>query len=277
MSNVNGAIATSTGKNSWQIVAVIFGFAAPLGYGAAYLREWGFCNVFGIPTEFIQLDITTILIAITSGFGVLLFFYWIAEYFYGLAKQERLQKSPLGYRVVFSGLGLMFLSGFLVLFPSLTDIWLLAVGFLVLFMSIMFLMPLYTQRKIHGYINKLEAQDRKTRETPMLLDYFVKSNTGAIIFILIIFVILFLGAMFLNGYNMARGQTDFLVPSTHQNSIVLRIYGNNLICAPLNVKTKEVEKSFFIIKLDDEPRPQLNLVKLGPLKSPKIWTLNSQD
>jgi hypothetical protein len=277
LSDINNATTISTGKNSWQIVAVIFGFAAPLGYGAAYLREWGFCIVFGIPTEFIQLNITTILITITSGLGFLLFFYWIAENFYKLTKQERLKTSPMGYRVVFSILGFMFLSYFLVFFPSLTDIWLLIAGFFVLMIAIMFVVPLYTQRKIHGYINKLEAQDRTTRETPMLLDHLVKSNTGAIIFVVIIFVILFLGGMFLNGYNMARGQTDFLVPSTHQDSIVLRIYGNNLICAPLNGKTKEVEKSFFIIKLDDEPRPQLNLMKLGPLKSPKIWTLNSQD
>jgi hypothetical protein len=277
LSDINGSITTSTGKNSWQIVAIIFGFAAPLGYGAAYLREWGFCIVFGIPIELIQLNITTVLIAITSGLGVLFLFYLIAEYFYKLAKQERLQKSPMGYRLVFSLLGLMFLSFFLILFPSLIDIWLIGVGFFVLFISIMFLMPLYTQRKIHGYINKLEAQDRITRETPMLLDYFVKSNTGATIFVIIIFVILFLGAMFLGGYNMAKGQTDFLVPSTHQDSVVLRIYGDNLICAPLNIETKEVEKTFFVIKLDDEPRPQLNLVKLGPLTSPKIWAPKSQD
>ena len=44
-------------------------------------------------------------------------------------------------------------------------------------------------------------------------------------------------------------------------------------CAPW----ESSRPSTFVIKLDDEPRPQLRLVRLGPLTSPKIWMSKTQD
>jgi hypothetical protein len=277
LSNASGAVTTDTVRNSWQTVAVLFGFIAPIGYGAAYLREWGFCSVFGIPTELIQLNITTVLIAITSGVGALFLLFWLADIFYTLSQQRKLKNfGPIKLRLSFDLLSLILFGCFVALFPPIIDAWPLLVLFLVILIFTQFVAPLITQRQIPSYKGKLEAQDRVVRETPVLLDYFIK-RAGITIVSLGILLVLFLGAMFFVGYNMAQRQTDFLVPSTHQDSVVLRIYGDNLICAPFDIKTKEVEKTFFIIKLDDEPRPQLCLVRLGPLTSPKIWISKTQD
>ena len=262
---------------NWQTVATIFGLAAPVGYGAAYLREWGFCSAFGIPLEFIQLNITTVLIAITSGIGVLFFLLWIADLFYTLSQQRKMKAfGPIQRRIYFDVLLLIVFGGLWALFPPLQYFWPLLVYFLVFILSAQFLSPLIAQRQVPGYTKKLEAQDRMERETPILLDYLIE-RAGMATVIIGILVVLFMASMFFVGYNEADKQTDYLIPLTHQDSIVLRIYGNNLICTPFNIKTKEVEKTFFVIKLDDEPRPQLRLTQLGPLKSPKIWTLKAQN
>lgn len=279
LSSINSAITTNTVRNgrNWQTAAVLFGLAAPIGYAAAYLREWGFCSVFGIPIEFIQLNITTVLIAITSGVGVLFLLFWFADLFYTFSQQRKLKNfGPIRRRLSFDLLVLSFFGCFLALFPPLIDGWPLLVYFLVILIFIQFVMPLITQRKITGYISKLETQDRVEREAPVLLDYFIK-RAGITIISLGILVLLFLSVMFVVGYNTAVRQTDFLVPSTNEDLVVLRIYGENLICAQYDIETREVYKTFIVIKLDDEPRPQLRLVRLGPLTSPEIWIPKAQD
>lgn len=268
--------AVSNGRN-WQTIALLFGLAAPIGYAAAYLREWGFCSVFGIPVEFIQLNITTVLIAITSGVGVLFLLFWFADLFYILSQQNKLKNfGPVRRRLFFDLLVIIILGFLLALFHPLIDAWPLLVYFLVVLIFIQFVMPLITQRKIKGYICKLETQDRIERETPVLLDYLIK-RAGIAIISLGIVVLLFLSVMYLVGHNTATTQTDFLVPSTNEDLVVLRIYGDNLICAPYDMETREVYRTFTVIKLDDEPRPQLYLVRLGPLTSPEIWIPKAQD
>lgn len=276
---MNGDNTTDTMKNgwNWQTAAALFGLAAPIGYGAAYLREWGFCSVFGIPTELIQLNVTTVLIAITSGVGALFLLFWLADLFYTISQQGKLKKfGPIRRRLSFDVLVLIFFSFLFALFPPIRDVWPLLVYFLVLLIFAQFGAPLIAQRQIRGYIGKLEAQDQVERETPALLDYFIK-RVGITIVSFGILLLLFLGVMFCVGYNTAVNQTDFLVPSTREDSVVLRIYGDSLICATFNIETREVDKTFTIIKLDDEPRPQLRLVRLGPLTSPKIWIPKAQD
>lgn len=269
LSNTNGW--------NWQIVAALFALATPIGYLAAYLREWGFCSVFGIPVELIQPNITTILIAITSGLGVLFFLFWFADLFYTFSQLRKLKDfGPVRRRLSFDLLVIILFFFLLVVFPPLRVGWPVLVYFLVMLIFIQFVAPLISQRKITGYRNKLETQDRTERETQILLDYIIK-RAGITIVSLGIIVALFLCSMLAVGYNTAVTQTDFLVPSTNQNLVVLRIYEDNLICAPYDIKTKEVEKTFIIIKLNDEPRPQLSLVRLGPLTSPNIWTPKPQD
>lgn len=266
-----------TQRSSWQTVATLFGLAAPISYGAAYLRESGFCSVFGVPYEFIQLNTTTMLIAITSGVGVLFFLYSFADMLYTLSQEGKQKKSgPVRRRVYFNLFSLIFLGFLSALFSPLRQTWPLMLPFLIAFVLAQFVAPLITQRHVRGYVNKLEAQDRLEKESPVLLDYLIRrAGITAVSFGLLL--VLFLCTMFFVGYNAAERQTDFLVPSTHQNWVVLRIYGDNLICAPFDLKAKEVEKTFSIIKLGDEPRPQLRLVKLGPLVSPKIWMPKTQD
>lgn len=129
-----------------------------------------------------------------------------------------------------------------------------------------FLAPFTTQKKVKGYRNKLQAQyESNVKQTDPLIATIEKYvGTWALVIVLIIGFTLTMA--YIDGRAHAMGQRDFLVSSTNENSVVLRVYGGNLICAPLDVKDKETSTAFFVIKLDDEPRPVLFLTSVGPLR-----------
>jgi hypothetical protein len=68
----------------------------------------------------------------------------------------------------------------------------------------------------------------------------------------------------------ATKQEEFLVTNTKPELVVLRIYGDNLICAPFDRKTGEVEESFSVLKNTGDPNLSLRFEKLGNLHIPEI-------
>ena len=277
MSEANGENTSSAASTTWQAVGALFGLVIPIGYAAAYFKEWGYCVFFGIPLDLIKLDITNILITITYGVGVIFFIFWFAELFYTVSQRIKLKNfGPIKRRISFDILFLFLLAFFFTYYRGMLYTWPLAALLLILVLYSQFVAPLIIQGKISSYSNKLEAQDRLEMKTQLPLDYFVK-RTGITIVSLGTLLGLFLIAMMWIGINTAEMQRNFLVPSTNESSVVLRIYGDTVICAPFDIKTKEVEKTFFIIRLDDESRPEFRLYRLGPLTSPKIWVPISQD
>jgi hypothetical protein len=100
--------------------------------------------------------------------------------------------------------------------------------------------------------------------------------TLAVVVILAILLLLaILPLAFLVGRGEAMSQQDFLVtftnPSMPPDTVVLRIYGDKMVCASFDFEKREVTKTFFVLKLDDEPRPKIYLAKVGPLKVKSVW------
>lgn len=70
------------------------------------------------------------------------------------------------------------------------------------------------------------------------------------------------------GGALAANEKQFLTTnsSASQEMVLLRVYGDNLILAPLNRNTKEVQMSFTILGVSDL-KTALTLEEVGPLKS----------
>jgi hypothetical protein len=135
----------------------------------------------------------------------------------------------------------------------------------VYFVLLLFVGPLWTRRNVTGgYIAKLAAQDEADRQTPYPLT-FITRHVGWTTIGILFFVLLLLSLSYLSGENTATRQEYFLAPSTNENSVVLRIYGDELICTQLDKQSNKPNGKLFILKLDDEPRPVLSLQKVGPL------------
>lgn len=63
----------------------------------------------------------------------------------------------------------------------------------------------------------------------------------------------------------ATNQRDYLVPASAPTTVVLSHFGETLVVAPFDRSTKEVEPSFWIIKIGEDPKLLLRWESVGPL------------
>jgi len=64
----------------------------------------------------------------------------------------------------------------------------------------------------------------------------------------------------------AKWKQEFLVPVSSPDSVVLSSFGEYLIVAPFDRKTKAVERSFSILKKGEDPKLLLRWELVGPLR-----------
>lgn len=263
MQNTTKTQSSSETRGFWIWQGIIVAASPVIGYGLAFVYELGFCQVFDIPTEFITLNLTSVFIAAGSLIGIVLILYWFAELFLMLVPAR---KPPLFRELVFLLILLLFNLGFIILWWGMWERVIYVIFTLIFFAMLLFVFPLITQKGKGSYIEKLQAQRKRDLETPMVIfESFVRligRKTFLIIFVLVCLVFF----SYIAGDAKAIKQEEFLIPSTYPQAVVLRIYGENMICAPFDGEKKEIQKSFFIIRMTDEPRPMLQLQKIGPLR-----------
>ena len=114
-----------------------------------------------------------------------------------------------------------------------------------------------------GYRNRLIAQDKANVATNPI--NYIERYIGRSLVIIVLLLLPWVLLPYFNGETDASEQQDFLVPSTYQNSVVLRIYGDNLICAELDPQGTKLTDRFFTMSMDDEPKPYLSLQEIGRL------------
>ena len=259
-----------TSRNHWQWLGILVTIGPVVGYLMAFLREWGYCTFFGIPSSFIRLDTTNILLGVGEGLGLALVgLFCVAIYHEVKSEPTSKVSGPLRQRLwlILS----LFAISFYLVFRYGLPLYLLASCFAAAFVFLLleFSVVVTKYRNVKGWRAKYEEQDKPIPKD--ITRDFLQQRFGRGVYIIIFFAFFLLLGAYLGGFLPASTQKDFLVPSTNPNTVVLRVYGDNLICAHLANETKGnktnvvVEKSFFILKLDDEPRPILNLTRVGPL------------
>jgi hypothetical protein len=135
---------------------------------------------------------------------------------------------------------------------------------IVIFLQLLF--PLITQRG-RKYIDKLEAQDGVEEQ---FTDCYVIIRNKFGNDSLLILLILILGSLIAQtaGSAEALNQKEFLVTNTIPEMVVLRIYGDNMICVPFNRSTGEIEQNFTVLKTTGESGLVLKLEDIGQLHLP---------
>jgi len=71
------------------------------------------------------------------------------------------------------------------------------------------------------------------------------------------------------GRAIALNQSEFLVITTSSEMVVLRAYGDKLLCAPFDRTKKEVKRTFSILKIAEDSNLKLSLEEVGPLHMEK--------
>jgi hypothetical protein len=274
--------------NRWVLEGIVVAAVPTLGYTFAFAYELGFCSKFAIPIELIKVELSSVFLACA---GVII----IISLIFGIANLSFIVAQPKSFGPISRGLirlspVLALLPLYLWIFPTQWKMLILIAGVVVLFVLLEFGFPLLThkarssaarkrvrqeqpktplfesppaQNQKMTYREKLESQEEYETQVKTIFNYLGKPvNIGILAF-------WFVGLLFLISYGLgstlATRQTAYLIPSTYENSVVLRIYGNNAICTKVVRETGEVNKSFFVIDISSAPSTVFKLEKIGPL------------
>jgi hypothetical protein len=249
---------------------IILALASASAYLFAYLYEIGYAIIFKIPESLISVSPTAILTFGAILISIFLLFVPIANLFLMIVfarAHPALQRAIIPVILLFTFLIIeIFLFG-----PSN---WLYWIGFLILFVYILYLQlifPLITQRS-KTYTSKLEGQEKTEQQ---FADSFVilRNRFGKDSVIIVMVFMIGLSISVSAGMGEAIQQKNFLVTNTTPELVILRIYGDNLICVPFDKNTGEYEPSFSIIKNTGETGLILRLENLGQLHLPKNNTV----
>jgi hypothetical protein len=121
-----------------------------------------------------------------------------------------------------------------------------------------FLGPLITHRGGGNYREKLLADDA---QLPGLL---AGLGVGKEVIILGIALLLMVSLSYLEGTKLATTQKEYLVPASYPGYAVLRVYGDNIICAAYT-GDGQVKKEFIIIGQRQMKAESYSLLPIGPL------------
>jgi hypothetical protein len=259
----------------WQ--AILIGILSTAGYGLAYVHELGVSGVFGIPQDFIVLNLTTILITIgevlavgTGTLGVI----GMAYLFSLSVKDEKWRRIVHGSILIF--ILIAFILALLIRYPSVWPEMVLIAPMILFYVFVGFVLPIFRQRGVRGYRQKLKAQDEFERKSLEPVRDFVSRRFGARFFLAMIIGVLLLGFIFLaayfSGVGGARSQEKFLVTSTTPQLVALREYGDNLICAQFDRDEKLFARQLVVLRAGANPELVLRLERLGPLKMGELVT-----
>lgn len=240
---------------------IIIATIPAIGYWIAFLFEYGYCNYFNIPLTFMEISIQNIMIAIIGLLGLLAIILNFAIYFHMLFHW-------LPRTIKFSLLRIFtmtaFTYGFFLFNKHLFSQVVLITSIMFIFLLFLeFVLPLISQNKTKGYLEKMKAQHKLDFETNTLINVTAEKigyNKSALIFL--VFYLSFL-AYFAGSYN-AKYQNEFLILKDEKELVVLKTYSKFFLAAKFDRKTKTIFTEYKLILVDT----QLGIFKferIGPL------------
>ncbi|HUT72074.1 MAG TPA: hypothetical protein VMW89_15500 [Desulfatiglandales bacterium] len=235
-----------------------------LAYFYTFRYEAGLAKVFGIPLSFIDLDLRSgFIVACAVAFGLAALFF-ILNLIYVLVVVPFKGEEIIARRIWASFPLLVWFLAELVLFPSLSIRIISPLTALLFVTFFLFLMPLITQRSKGGYLEKLKSSDATDAESESLfrpaLKYLGHKRASFLFWLMILLFIVYSA-----GQAQGMKQKEFFVLASSPNTVVLRIYGDKMICAPFNRGDRKVERSLIIHKTLGNRPLVLKLEEIGPL------------
>ncbi len=240
------------------LIAVAPGF----GYLLVLVYQLAFADRLGIPRDFIDVSFKDTLVA--SIMVALLLLNTMNMIDVSRAWFERLHPSGKRHAVRNVILLAVFAVPFILASRGMDlqiQLFLVLVGVMVVRL---YLFPLWSERTVPGYWNKLDADtERRHRrqQKSILAQVSRKYQVPASALFGVLFLLFYL--TFFGGAIKAAYKTEFLtLPSSHE--VVLVIYDDKAIVAPL--RDQEFLSSFRIVRLGDDAATQFRLERIGPLK-----------
>jgi hypothetical protein len=237
-------------------IPLLIGGVPALGYAVAYVYELGYCGVYHIPSDLIRLDLTTILLPIAASLIGLALFAW----FFFATLTIPLYINPTLQKILLSILLFICLFGLSLRYFTTEEAEQTGIAFLV-FLVLLFAGP--------PLLRKLQTKrGRRRQDIPLARLLANRYFQYTLISICVV------GLIFASGYLGGRAEAFqkevFYVPSSNPDLVVLKIYGDNIICGELVRQSDEVGLGATISVLRMENIPNLTLT---PIKTKISFTL----
>lgn len=252
---------------SWKNQAIAMIISPAFGFLIAYQYESRFCEAFNIPKEFIELSWLTILSAFSAIVGIFTLLFLVTNVLFMIfGNIETEGKEIIQAKVIRIAPVTLLAFSSLLLYRTLwrESLWMIGMAVFLFFLE--FVLPLITERKVKGYLKKFIANEERdayaNKKSLFSIMFSEQSNNILIVFVVLIMIWIIAG---MAGNSNAKLQRDFLIPSTYPEAVVLRVYGDNLVCAQFDRSSKEIDNAFFVIRVDEVPKPRLTLNEVGPL------------
>ncbi|UCH87343.1 MAG: hypothetical protein JSU97_02845 [Dehalococcoidia bacterium] len=248
---------------TWLSAALLIVAALTAANLFVFVYEVAYCHEFGIPTSFISLSPTVVFVVAAGLIVVFALLLCLSDMTIGIFRD--VPRGPISRRLAVLFPFVVLSVALLYLYGDMWEEWVWAVVLVAILAFFEFVFPLIFQRE-GSYREKLEAQAEIDRRWPPLIDW-LRSRLLRALVVVIVTLIFGLLIAYAAGRAEALRQDEFLVVRSDTEAVVLRHYGDSFILAPFDRESKQVERSFFILKDDDESQPLFTLEKIGPLTS----------
>jgi hypothetical protein len=243
---------------------LFLGYASACTYLFAFYYEQGFASNFDIPTRLIRVSLENVLTFGTIFIGLMVVAFPLINII-SLFWPDKIHPEVL-YRlrpVVF--VAIIAIIQILLYGYSNWKSWIFYPLLFVVYFFIEFLLPLLTQRKTKGYLNKLIAQG-ELDESRSGVFHHIATYMGRSGLLLVLIFFIGINLSWSVGNAMAKSQREFLVTNTSPKLVVLQIYGDYFICVPFDKQSKKVFTDFKILKMTENSNIVFSLEEIGPLK-----------
>lgn len=239
-------MSTEVPQKPWFTPAIGIAVGSALSYCFAYAYEKGFCDVFGIPVELIKLDIARVLIVGGFLIGIL----WFCVAIFNLLPRSVFDKKvPRLIRLLAA---LPFVA--IVIFCSwMSPDW--APVYLLIFFLLVF-----------SYLHLGGTFELRTDNPRSFISRLATRFDGSLIQAAI-YGILVMVVVNAAGRASATRKIDFLVPVDHPDIVVLRIYGDTLICAKANLEKRDIYPTLSFYPVNSEFGRSLEVRHLSHMKA----------
>lgn len=241
-------------------------------YLFSYYYELGFLSYFDLPASFIRIDLDTILKFGSVIFGILIILFPLTN----LVPYLFTNRLHVEFRAfIFVSVLVFFIIIFQAYIFGLGNFayWdsilysLLIVLFFLAFFTFVF--PLITQRKVKGYMAKIEAQSKFEKEFRQEhgggIYTSIERRFGLNSLLVIFFLVIGILTSRSIGLAEAVNQKAFPVINSSPDLIVVRIYNDLMICTSIDESSKKISEDFIILKISDNPNLFFHVENIGPV------------
>ena len=242
---------------------IIVASTTVLAYLFAFNFEYGIASTYHIPEGMIDVSLSTAIIAWSGFIGLLPVIIGISNVTSPIILQL---PRPLRSFLIHIVLSLSFLAFVLTVF-NIWHLWLQYSG-LTIVAQLMFLLSVLRSRRRNKkpFLTVLEegmhAASQNTHIYNRVNMWFGKWGKVIFALVLIGYVVSFYLGVFYANWN-----PKYLVRHSNPEMVVLRIYGDKMICAKFDRSKKELQKDIFILKASDDSTTSYKMETIGPLHS----------